>query len=295
MKNIGFIGLGSMGMGMAINLVKNGFKVKGFDLREEKRTQFESHGGISVASVEEAANGSDAVFLMVMNGQQVIDIIEGSLKESLAKNATVIVSATIGRNYMKQAETLLLEAGAQTIDMPVSGGPIGADSGTLTLMAAAKKDVFEQHYDILEAIGEKIYHVGEEIGLGQVVKSCLQGMMGPVYEGLFEALVLGSKAGLDPSILSTVINDSMLGSRLTKNATNFILQRKFENTGSHIDTMYKDLSISVDLAKELEVPMFAATAALQMFRSAKTVYPNGENWSIVQVLEKLANTEVKSK
>ena len=233
-----------MGMGMAKNLLIKGFTVKGFDLREEVRNDLKKYGGIPVDLAADTADGSDVIFLMVLDGKQVLDIIEGGFKERLGKGATVIISATIGMNYVKQAADLLVGAGAEVIDMPVSGGKIGAENGTLTLMAAARKPVFSDNLEVLQAVGKNIYHVGEEIGSGQAVKSCLQAMMGPVFEGLFEAMVLGAKAGLDPEILSNVINDSFLGSNLTKVTTGFIIDRKFTNTGSHIGTMYKDLGIS---------------------------------------------------
>ena len=139
MKKIGFIGLGNMGMGMAKNLLRKGFPVKGFDLREEVRNELKQYGGIPVNSAGETAEGTDVVFIMVLNGQQVIGIIEGGFTEKLKKGTTVIISATIGRSYVKEAEKLLVAAGAEVMDVPVSGGKSGAHSGTLTLMAAAKK------------------------------------------------------------------------------------------------------------------------------------------------------------
>jgi putative dehydrogenase len=292
MKRIGIIGLGNMGMGMAKNLLEKGFSVKGFDIREEQRKQFEQLGGISVLAIEETAINSDVIFLMVLNGDQVLSILNGPFKEKVEKSTTIIISATIGRSYVKQAEELLLSLETEVIDMPVSGGRDGAHNGTLTLMASGRKTVFENNIEILQAIGKKIYHVGEEVGLGQVVKSCLQAMMGPVYEGLFEAMVLGSKARLDPVILSTIINESFLGSNLTKSATEHIINRRFINTGSHIDTMHKDLTISMELAKELSVPMFATSVALEMFQAGKNAYPDGDNWCIIQLLEKLAGIDI---
>ncbi len=111
MKKIGFIGLGNMGMGMAKNLLNKGFTVKGFDIRREVRNGIKQFGGIPVNSTAETAVDSDVVFIMVVNGQQVISVIEGGLKEKLAKGTTVILCPTIGRNYVKQAEALLVPLG----------------------------------------------------------------------------------------------------------------------------------------------------------------------------------------
>jgi putative dehydrogenase len=295
MKKIGFIGLGNMGMGMAKNLLRKGFPVKGFDLREEVRNEFKQYGGIPVNSAGETAEGSDVVFIMVLNGQQVIGIMEGGFTEKLKKGTTVVISATIGRSYVKEAEKLLVAAGAEVMDVPVSGGKSGAHSGTLTLMVAAKRAVLDDNDEVLQAIAKNIYHVGEEIGLGQVVKACLQAMIGASYEALFEAMVLGAKAGLDPEVLSTVINNSFVGSNLTKETTQLIMDRKFTHAGSHISTMHKDFAISMNMARELGVPMPAASVAMEMFQAGITAIPEGDNWCIVQLLERLAATEVRRK
>jgi 3-hydroxyisobutyrate dehydrogenase-like beta-hydroxyacid dehydrogenase len=160
-------------------------------------------------------------------------------------------------------------------------------------MGSGKKADFEANMDVLRGIAKNIYHVGEEIGDGQVVKACLQAMIGVSYEGLFEAMVLGAKAGVDPEILSDVLNSSVVGSNLTKNTTDLIMDRKFINSGSHIGTMYKDFGISMAMAHELGVPMPASSVAMEMFQAGITAIPEGDNWCIVQLLEKLAATEVK--
>jgi 3-hydroxyisobutyrate dehydrogenase-like beta-hydroxyacid dehydrogenase len=295
MKQIGFIGLGNMGMGMAKNLLEKGFAVKGFARRKEVGDEFKKHGGILVDSVGAIAEGSDVVFIMVLNGQQVIEVIEGGLKDGLEKGATVIISATIGKSYVQEAERLLVSAGAEVMDIPVSGGRNGANNGTLTLMAAARKSVLDDHNEVLRAIAGNIHHVGEVVGQGQVVKACLQAMIGVSYEALFETMVLGAKADLDPEVLSMVINSSFVGSTLTRDTTELIMDRKFTNAGSHISSMHKDFAISMDLARELGVPMPASSVAMEMFQAGMTAIPEGDNWCIVQLLEKLAATEVRRK
>lgn len=295
MKTVSVIGLGNMGLGMAKSLLDKGFPVRGFDLRSEARDDLGRLGGTPAASAAEAASGSDAVFLMVLNGSQVLGILDSDFRGSLERGATVIVTATIGRQYVKQVEALLAAGGIEMMDVPVSGGKAGAHGGTLTLMAAGKKSVFEANQDVLRAVGTNIHYIGEEIGLGQVVKACLQALIGTTYEGLFEAMVLGAKAGLDPEVLSTVINSSFVGSNLTKNTTPLIADRKFTNGGSHIGTMYKDFGISMEMARELGVPMPAASVAMQMFQAGMTAMPDGDNWCIVRLLEGLAATEVRKK
>ena len=293
MKNVAVIGLGNMGMGMAHNLVRKGFSVSGFARTLETRQALDRIGGQSRESSAQAAKGCDAVFLMVLDGEQVLDILRGGLKDALSPGATLIVTATIGRSAMLHVQALLQGSGVHLLDSPVSGGRGGAEAGSLTLMVAGAASVLEGNRDVLEAIGKNIYHVGEQVGHGQVLKACLQALIGVTYEGLFEAMVLGAKAGLDPQVLSTVINNSFVGSRLTETTTAQVVQRQFQGGGSHIGTMHKDFGISMDMARELGVPMPAASVAMQMFQAGKTAIPDGDNWCIVQLLEQLAATRIR--
>ena len=179
------------------------------------------------------------------------------------------------------------------IDSPVSGGLQGAHEGTLTLMSAADKNVFNNCKDILKSISKDIFHVGNNIGDGQTVKASLQVFIGATFTAIFESLVLGSKAGIDGKTLYDVFSSSGVSSPLFKNCAKLIMDRKFENTGSHISTMYKDLGISMGMAKEIGVPMFTAAAAFELFQAGISSYPEGDNWSIVKVLEKMSNTKVE--
>lgn len=295
MKNIGIIGLGNMGIGMAANLLKNGFQLSGFDLREDRLKKLERLGGEPAGTCQEVAENSDIVFIMVLNGQQVKEVVLGEtgLLKSLKPGSAIIVSATINPSEVRELETPILDRGINLIDSPVSGGKSGADNGTLTLMTSCKKEVFEDCKNVLEAVGQNIYHVGEEIGIGQTVKAALQALIGASFTAIFESLVLGVKAGAKAETLYEVFSASSVGSPLFKNAAKLIMERKFKDTGSHIGTMYKDLGIAMNMAKENGVAMFTASAAYELFRSGKSLFPEEDNWSIVKLLEQIAGTEVK--
>jgi len=178
------------------------------------------------------------------------------------------------------------------LDSPVSGGMDGAHNGTLTLMTAGKKSVFNDCIKILEAVSSNIFHVGEEIGEGQTVKASLQAFIGASFTAIFESLVLGSKAGIKGQTLYDVFSASGVGSPLFKNCASLIMDRKFKNTGSHISTMYKDLGISLDMAKKNGVPLFTAGAAYELFQAGISMFPDEDNWSIVKLLEQISGTEV---
>jgi 3-hydroxyisobutyrate dehydrogenase-like beta-hydroxyacid dehydrogenase len=295
MKKVGFVGLGDMGIGMAKNLLKNGFELSGYDVLEERMQAFVQLGGKPASNCREVAENSDTVFVMVLNGQQVKDVILGNLclMEGLKPGATIIITATIHPSEIKELEQPLSEKMINLIDTPVSGGKSGADNGTLTMMAAAKKEVFDDCKKILEAVGQNIFHVGEEIGNGQMVKAALQALIGSSFTAIFESLVLGVKAGVKAETLYEVFGSSGVSSPLFKNCAKLIMERRFKGTGSHIGTMYKDLGISMNMAKENGVAMFTASAAFELFRSGMSLFPEEDNWAIIKLLEQIAGIEVK--
>ena len=292
MEKIGVIGLGNMGMGIAKNILKDGYKVTGYDLREACLKELVSHGGEAAVSVDQVGQVSDVVFVMVMNGNQVKDVVT-QLSPGMKDNGTIIITATITPEEIKDTYKIALENNIKMIDSPVSGGLQGAHDGTLTLMTAAENSVFKDCEKILKSISKNTIHVSQEIGAGQTVKASLQAFIGATFTAIFESLVLGSKAGIDGKILYDVFSTSGVSSPLFKNCAKLIMDRKFENTGSHISTMYKDLGISMDMAKKNGVPMFTAGAAFELFQAGISMYPEGDNWSIVKLLEQMAGTEVK--
>ena len=292
MEKIGVIGLGNMGMGIAKNILKDGYKVTGYDLREACLKELVSHGGEAAVSVDQVGQVSDVVFVMVMNGNQVKDVVT-QLSPGMKDNGTIIITATITPEEIKDTYKIALENNIKMIDSPVSGGLQGAHDGTLTLMTAAENSVFKDCERILKSISKNTIHVSQEIGAGQTVKASLQAFIGATFTAIFESLVLGSKAGIDGKILYDVFSTSGVSSPLFKNCAKLIMDRKFENTGSHISTMYKDLGISMDMAKKNGVPMFTAGAAFELFQAGISMYPEGDNWSIVKLLEQMAGTEVK--
>ena len=295
MKKVGIVGLGDMGIGMAKNLLKNGFELSGYDLREDRLKELAQIGGKPVKNCGEVAENSDTVFVMVLNGQQVKDVVLGEtgLLKGLKPGATIIVSATINPSEVKELEKPVNEKGINLIDTPVSGGKPGAENGTLTMMTAAKKEVFDGNKGVLEAVGQNIFHVGEEIGIGQTVKASLQALIGASFTAIFESLVLGAKAGVKAETMYEVFGSSGVSSPLFKNCAKLIMERKFKGTGSHIGTMYKDLGISMNMAKENGVAMFTTSAAFELFQSGKSLFPDEDNWCIVKLLEQIAGTEVK--
>jgi len=295
MKKVGIVGLGDMGSGLAKNILKNGFSLIGFDLNEARMTELKEAGGTPAANCREVAENSDTIFVMVLNGNQVKQVVlgEGGLLEAAKPSTTIIISATIKPAEIRELVAPVAEKGINLLDTPVSGGKPGAENGALTVMASGKTEVLEDNRAVLDAISKVIFHVGEEIGQGQTVKASLQAMIGTVFSAIFESMVLGAKAGVKGETLHKVFSASGINCGLYENCSKLILDRKFKDTGSQIATMYKDLGISVDLARETGVPLFATAAAFQLFQSGISKFPDEDNWTCVKVLEDIAGTEVK--
>ena len=296
MKKIGIIGIGDMGIGLAKNILKNGFALTGFDLQADRLKQLSDLGGKTASSPKEVAENADAVFVMVLNGDQVKQVIlgENGLLEGLKPGSTIIISATINPSEIVEIERPVIEKGINLIDTPVSGGKSGADDGTLALMTACKQAVFDDNKEILEAVGKNVVHVGEEIGMGQTTKAALQAFIGSTFTAIFEALVLGAKSGIKAETMYQVFGASGVSSPLFLNCAKLIMERKFKGTGSHIGTMYKDLGITMRMARENGVAMFTTSAAYELFQAGISLFPDEDNWSIVKLLEQIAGTEVKA-
>ncbi len=290
----GVVGIGDMGSGLAKNLMKNGFDTAGWDIDEKRMDAFKAAGGIACTSSAEVGENADAVFVMVMNGEEVNDVVFGDtgLMKSLRPGSAVILSATIQPAEVKALGEAMADSGIYLIDTPVSGGYPGAQNGTLTLMSSAPADVLEKFKPVMDAVSANIHHVGTEPGAGQTVKACLQSLIGSIFSATFEASVLAAKAGVSGEVLYNVFSTSSAGSVITNTSLENIIDRKFVGTGSHISTMHKDLTISMALAQELGVPMHTAAAAMQLFHAGKTKHPEGDNWVVTRVIEDIVGAEL---
>ncbi len=294
MAKVGLIGVGNMGLGMSRNILKAGHELTVYDVREEPLQTLSKEGARAAVSPKEVGEFADAVFIMVLNVEQVKAalLMETGLLAGLKPGATIICTATIGRSQVIEVEELVTDKGINIIDAPVSGGAPGAAAGTLTMMVSAPKETIEASKPVLEAVGKNIYHVGEEIGMGQTVKSALAVLIGVTYAGIFEALTLAVKAGVTPEMLRDVVSTSVVGNFLFRDTTENILARNFKGQ-SNIGTMYKDLGLAKNMANDCGVPLFAASAAFELFQAGKSMNPDEDNWTIIKILENIAGVEIR--
>lgn len=294
MPSVGVVGLGDMGSGLARNLIRNGFETWGIDLLPERQAAFEEMGGHTATSVHEVGLKADRVFVMVMKGSEVHDVVlgPGGLASAMAPGGVILLTSTIKPAEARVLATGLDETGLQMVDSPVSGGYPGAQAGTLTMMAAATDTALAAARPVMEAVSANIHRVGTAIGEGQTVKACLQSLIGAQFSATFEAAALAAKAGVPGQVILDVFSTSSAGCGVVNNALEKIIDRQFEGTGSHINTMHKDLTISMALGEELGVPLHTAAAAMQLFHAGRTRYPDGDNWTCTQVIEEIVGAQL---
>lgn len=294
MKSTGIIGIGDMGSGIAKNLIAHGFEVTGFDIAPSRQKAFVDMGGRDATGAGDVGAAADAVFVMVMTGAQAKHVIlgENGLVATMPKGGAIILSATIKPREAREIGAAMEGSGIHLIDTPVSGGYPGAQNGTLTMMAAAPAAVLDEFAPVMEAVSANIHRVGTRPGDGQTVKACLQSLIGAQFSATFEAAVLAAKAGVPGQVILDVFSTSSAGCGVVNNALEKIIDRRFQGTGSHINTMHKDLTISMNLGEELGVPMYTAAAAMQIFHAGKTKYPDGDNWVCTRVIEEIVGAEL---
>jgi 3-hydroxyisobutyrate dehydrogenase len=265
MMTVGFIGLGSMGLPMAMNLVARGFAVRGFDIRPEAMNILASAGGTPASTAAHAATGSDILILMVVNAAQAESaLFDGGALEALHPGGTVVLMATCPPGAVEAIAAKVLEAGRRFVDAPVSGGVVGAQAGTLTIMAAAPHEVFEFVRPAFEALGDKVFYVGERPGQGAVVKTVNQLLCGVHIAVVAEAFSLAGKVGVNLSVLLEILSGSSASSWMLKDRGPRMLQDEPPVT-SAVDIFVKDLGIVLEAGRDAKAALPLAALAHQMF------------------------------
>uniref|UniRef100_R4FKE4 3-hydroxyisobutyrate dehydrogenase n=2 Tax=Rhodnius prolixus TaxID=13249 RepID=R4FKE4_RHOPR len=206
-SSIGFVGLGNMGFRMCKNLIKKGFDVTVYDKSKESLTQFEKEGAKCADDPRKLVSSVDCVITMIPTGADVMSLYTPQVISSFKPRSLVIDSSTVEHTVAQDLEGKFKEVGVSFIDAPVSGGILAAESGTLTFMVGGDTKVMNRAEPVLKAMGTTLYHCGG-IGSGQVAKVCNNLILGVTMAGLCEALAIGVALGLDPKVLTEVINAS---------------------------------------------------------------------------------------
>ncbi|MBQ9828168.1 MAG: NAD(P)-dependent oxidoreductase, partial [Lachnospiraceae bacterium] len=264
---VGFVGLGNMGYNMVNNLIKNGFEVYTYDVFKKAVERTEEIGAHGVSDLRELGEIADVVQVMVMNYEQVNSVVagEGGLLETMKPDSIISVSSTVSPAQTRSVAEKAAKKGVRYSDCPVSGGKTGAINGELVIMAACSDDVFEVMEPVYRAMGKHAtYHVSDIVGNGQVMKSINQVMIATNMAIAAEAVTYAVKSGLHPEDIYEVIGKCTGCSDVFRDKLPLIMERDFAVRGQ-IDIFLKDLSIALDIGKEVRSPMFMSALTKQVF------------------------------
>jgi 3-hydroxyisobutyrate dehydrogenase-like beta-hydroxyacid dehydrogenase len=269
MTHVGFIGLGTMGRHMAKNLLKAGFPLTFYARRDEVAREFVDAGAKRAATPAEVARAAEITITIVTADAQVREVVSGAdgLVEGISAGKLVIDMSTIGPATVREVGAALAAKGASLLDAPVSGGPWGAEAGSLAIMVGGEAADYERATPVFRAMGKHLFHCGP-LGAGQIVKLVNQMIGGGIMTLIAEGMVLAKKAGANMEQLVDVISVSSANSALLEaRGKKFLLADQFK-PGFMTELMRKDMSLAVALADQLKVPTPVAAGALQQFTAA---------------------------
>lgn len=289
-KKVGFIGLGTMGRHMAANLLAAGFDLTVFDLEPQAVQHAVKAGARSADSIAQLGKESDAVVLMLPNSPDVQSVVEGvdGLLANPPAQRLIIDMSTISPVVARQLGAQLADHGIGFLDAPVSGGPVGAESASLTIMAGGDAQAFELARPVLQAMGTTITHVGQG-GAGQTLKLCNQLICGINIQAICEALALARASGVDLDVLRQVLMGGSAASWMLDKLGPSMITRDTQ-AGFRIDLMLKDLKLVQELAFDLSVPLPATSLVATQYLDARVHGEGGSgNQALFAVYDRMAN------
>ena len=293
-KKIGFVGLGIMGKPMAMNLLKAGYSLTVYDIRPEPVKEVVAAGAEEGRCSEDVAKKSEVIITMLPNSPEVKEAVLGQHGVlGGAKPGTILIDmSSIAPLVSKEVAAKAQEKGVEMLDAPVSGGEPKAIDGTLSIMVGGKKDVFDQVEDILKVMGASAVLVGG-IGSGNTTKLANQIIVALNIAAMSEAMVLATKAGVDPEKVYKAIRGGLAGSTVLDAKVPLALDGNFK-PGFRIELHIKDLQNALDTAHQLGVPVPLASGVMEVMQALKVDGKAGDDHGgIIQFYEKSAKTEVR--
>jgi 2-hydroxy-3-oxopropionate reductase len=264
-KAVGFVGLGIMGAFMAGNLLEAGHELVVHNRTRTKAERLAQRGARAADSPREVAEVSDVIITMLPGPPQVEEVVagDGGLLEGAREGSLIIDMSTSSPILAQELARAARNKAVGMLDAPVSGGDVGARDGTLSIMVGGEENDFERARPLFRVMGETVVHVGG-VGAGQVVKACNQIVVALVIEAIAEALVLGSKAGVDPDRVVEVLSGGLASNKVLEVKGEKFLSHEFA-PGGKVEYHRKDLGIALEAGKEYEVTLPVAAFVDQMF------------------------------
>jgi 2-hydroxy-3-oxopropionate reductase len=292
---IGFIGVGIMGRYMSAHLMDAGYELIAYDIVAEALDQTVTRGAERGTSCRDVAERSDLIISMVPDSPDVEKVALGAdgIIEAAREGHIYIDMSTIAPGVAVKVADALSQNGVRCLDAPVSGGEVGAQNATLSIMVGGSQELFNEVLPILQIMGKTVTLCGPN-GAGQTVKACNQIQVALNFVGMAEALTLGAKAGVDPAIIIQVLSGGYAQTRVMDVRGPRAIHGDYE-PGFKSRFHYKDLNIIMETARELLVPLPATAVAHELF-SALLAAGRGDldHSAVLTVLEDLAGVEART-
>ncbi len=294
-KRVCFVGIGNMGWPMAAQLLKAGFEVAVTDAVPGRADEFVAKlGGSAATDLPKAAGAADVVITMVPTSAHV-EAVVNSIRGSLRAGQLLIDMSSGAPAATQQIAADLESIGVTVLDAPVSGGVSRAVTGELAIMSGGDAAALDRVDPLLRAMGTTIHRIGP-VGSGQAMKALNNLVSAGGFLIAVEALVIGQQFGLDPAVMTDVLNASTgMNNTTQKKLKQFVLSRKFDS-GFGLDLMVKDLSIALEVGRDNAAPAPFAALCREMWASAATMLGKGhDHTAIAQLSEKLAGMTLGEK
>ena len=269
--NVGVIGLGGMGAGMAASLRRAGHAVHACDAREHVARAFAAQGGVFCAAPSDVARACRVVISVVVNAAQTEQVLFGEhgAAQAMAPKSVFVMCSTVDPAWTVATEEKLESMDLLYLDAPISGGAARAAKGEITMMTSGKPEAYAACGNVLEPMAAKVYRLGDRAGPGSTVKIVNQLLAGVHIAAAAEAMALGIRAGVDPKDIYEVITHSAGNSWMFENRMAHVLAGDYTPL-SAVDIFVKDLGIVLDTARASKFPLPLASTAHQMFMQAST-------------------------
>lgn len=291
---IGFIGLGIMGKPMAKNLLKAGYSLVVYDMDKSKQDEVVSAGAEESFSPKDVAARTEIIITMLQNSPNVKEVVLGvnGILESVREGTIIIDTSSIAPLASKEIAAEAAKKGVEMLDAPVSGGEPKAIDGTLSFMVGGKKEVFDKCYEILSKMGASVVLCGD-IGAGNITKLANQIIVALNIAAMSEALVLGTKAGVDPEVIYNAIKGGLAGSTVLNAKAPLVMAGNFK-PGFRIELHIKDLANAIETGHEIGVPLPLTSQVMEIMQALKVDgKAKDDHGGIIQFYEKLAGIEVR--
>ena len=269
--NVGVIGLGAMGSGMARSLRRHGHAVRVFDVRAEAAQAFAAEGGVACTTLTDLAQQCQVIISVVVNAAQTEAVLfgESGCAAAMAPGSVWVMCSTVDPNWSMALEARLATLGILYIDAPISGGAAKAASGEMTMMTAGVPAAYAAVGPLLDDMAAKVYRLGDCAGAGSKVKIINQLLAGVHIAAAAEAMALGLREGVDAAALYEVITHSAGNSWMFENRMAHVLAGDYTAL-SAVDIFVKDLGLVLDVARATKFPLPLSSTAHQMFMQASS-------------------------